>query len=107
MKRLLNTLYVTTEGAYLRRDGETVAVEIDGVVRARMPCHLLAQIVLFGETTMSRDMMAFAAQSGISVAWLTYSGKLAARVRGTAIRQCAAAPRATPRYGRSGRSPWP
>ena len=82
MKRLLNTLYVTTEGAYLRRDGETVAVEIDGATRARMPVHLLGQIVLFAETTLSRDMMAFAADAGISVAWLTYSGKLAARVEG-------------------------
>lgn len=82
MKRLLNTLYVTTEGAYLRKDGETVAVEIDGAVRARMPAHRLGQIVLFGETTLSRDMMAFAAGAGISVAWLTYAGKLAARVEG-------------------------
>lgn len=82
MKKLLNTLYVTTEGAYLRRDGETVAIDIDGTVRARMPCHLLSQIVLFGETTMSRDMMAMAADAGISVAWLTFSGKLAARVEG-------------------------
>ena len=82
MKKLLNTLYVTTEGAYLRKDGETVAVEIDGATRARMPAHLIGQIVLFGETAMSRDMMGFAAEAGISVAWLTYSGKLAARVEG-------------------------
>ena len=82
MKKLLNTLYVTTEGAYLRRDGETVAVEIDGAARARMPAHLLGQIVLFGETAMSRDMMGFAAEAGISVAWLSYSGKLAARMEG-------------------------
>lgn len=82
MKKLLNTLYVTSEGAYLRRDGETVAIEIEGIVRARMPCHLLSQIVLFGETTMSRDMMALAGEAGISVAWLTFSGKLAARVEG-------------------------
>ncbi len=82
MKRLLNTLYVTTEGAFLRKDGETVAVEIDGAPRARMPAHLLGQIVLFGEAAMSRDMMGFAAEAGISVAWLTYSGKLAARVEG-------------------------
>lgn len=81
-KCLLNTLYVTTEGAYLRKDGETVAVEIDGAARARMPAHLLGQIVLFGETSLSRDLMAHAAESGISVAWLTYSGKLAGRLEG-------------------------
>lgn len=82
MRKLLNTLYVTTEGAYLRKDGETVAVEIDGATRVRMPAHLLGQIVCFGETAMSPDLMAFATGAGISVAYLTYSGKLAARVEG-------------------------
>ena len=29
MKPLLNTLYVTTQGAYLARDGEAVAVRVE------------------------------------------------------------------------------
>lgn len=82
MKRLLNTLYVTTEGARLRKDGETIAVEIDGHVAKRSPAHLLGQIVLFGETSISPDAMHFAAASGISMAWLGYSGKLMARIEG-------------------------
>ena len=82
MKRLLNTLYVTTEGAYLRKDGETVAVEIDGVARTRLPAHLLGQIVMFGETAMSPDLMAHAAETRLSVSWLTYSGRLAGRLEG-------------------------
>lgn len=82
MKKLLNTLYVTTEGAYLRKDGETVAVEIDGTARARVPAHLLEQIVLFGEAAISRDLMAHAADTCTSVAWLSYSGKLAGRLEG-------------------------
>lgn len=71
VKRLLNTLYVTTEGAYLRKYGEIVAVEVDEATRAWMPVHLLEQIVLFGEAAMSRDLMAQAAETGTSVAWLT------------------------------------
>ena len=82
MKRLLNTLYVTTEGARLRKDGETIAVEIDGRVVKRSPAHLLGQIVMFGETSASPDAMHFAAQAGISMAWLGYSGKLMARIEG-------------------------
>ncbi|MFD0858618.1 type I-C CRISPR-associated endonuclease Cas1c [Roseovarius aquimarinus] len=82
MKRLLNTLYVTTEGARLRKDGETIAVEIDGRVVKRSPAHLLGQIVLFGETSASPDVMHFAAASGISMAWMGYSGKLMARIEG-------------------------
>ncbi len=41
VKKLLNTLYVTTEVPGLRKDGETVVAEIDGVARARVPLHLL------------------------------------------------------------------
>ena len=82
MKRVLNTLYVTTEGARLRKDGETVAVEIEGRIAKRTPSHLLGQIVLFGETSASPEVLHFAAQSGISVAWLGYSGKIMARIEG-------------------------
>lgn len=82
MKKLLNTLYVTTEGAFLRKDGETVAVEINGAPRTRLPAHLLDQIVMFGETAMSPGLMVHAAETGLSVAWLTYSGKLAGRLEG-------------------------
>ncbi|WP_339645962.1 type I-C CRISPR-associated endonuclease Cas1c [Jannaschia helgolandensis] len=82
VKKLLNTLYVTTEGAYLRKDGETVAVDIDGTTRSRLPAHLLGQIVMFGETAMSPGLMIHAAEIGLSVAWLTYSGKLAGRLEG-------------------------
>ena len=82
MKKFLNTLYVTTKGAYLRKDGETVAVDIDGATRSRLPAHLLGQIVMFGETAMSPGLMVHAAETGLSVAWLTYSGKLAGRLEG-------------------------
>ena len=37
MKKLLNTLYVTTEGAGLRKDGENFVAEVDGAERARVP----------------------------------------------------------------------
>ena len=37
MKQLLNTLYVTTQGAYLARDGETVAVRVEHETKLRVP----------------------------------------------------------------------
>lgn len=82
MKKLLNTLYVTSEGAYLRKDGETIAVDIDGTTRARAPAHLLGQIVCFGQVAVSPALMGFASEAGISIAFLSYGGKLLARVEG-------------------------
>lgn len=82
MKKLLNTLYVTSEGAHLRKEGETVAVDIDGANRARVPAHLLGQIVCFGQVTTSPSLMAFCAEGGVSISFLSYSGKFMARVEG-------------------------
>ena len=45
VKKLLNTLYVTTEGASLRKDGENLVVEVDGAERARVPLHMLASLL--------------------------------------------------------------
>ena len=36
MKKHLNTLFVTTQGAYLGKDGETVAVKVNQEVRLRI-----------------------------------------------------------------------
>ncbi len=82
MKKLLNTLYVTSEGAYLHKDGETVAVDVDGATRARAPAHLLGQIVCFGQVAVSPALMGFASEAGITISFLGYSGKLLGRVEG-------------------------
>ena len=42
MKKHLNTLYVTTQGAYLSKEGETVVVKVDGDVRLRLPVHTIS-----------------------------------------------------------------
>ena len=44
MRKLLNTLYVSTEGAYLRRDGLNVVVEVERVEKLRVPMHLLGGV---------------------------------------------------------------
>lgn len=48
MKKLLNTLYVTTQGAYLRREGETVVVSVERTDVLRLPIHTLSGIVCLG-----------------------------------------------------------
>lgn len=67
---------------YLRKDGETIAVDIGGATRARAPAHLLGQIVCFGQVAVSPALMGFAGEVGITISFLAYSGKLLARVEG-------------------------
>ena len=82
MKRLLNTLYVTTEGAGLRKDGENVVVEIDGGERGRVPLHLLGSLVAFGGVFASPALLGACAAAGIAVVFLDRSGRFQARVEG-------------------------
>jgi hypothetical protein len=47
MANLHNTLYVTSEGAYVSKSGESAVVKVDGAVRMQVPLHHLASIVCF------------------------------------------------------------
>ena len=53
MKTHLNTLYVTTQGAYVAKQGETVQVRVERKVRAQFPLHTLEGIVCFGRVGCS------------------------------------------------------
>lgn len=82
MKKHLNTLFVTTQGAYLAKDGETVAVRIEGEVKLRIPVHTLAGIVCFGNVGCSPFLMGFCAERDVSISFLTENGRFLARVVG-------------------------
>ena len=48
MRSHLNTLFITTDGAYLSRDGLAVDVKIDDESKIRVPLSNLDGIVVFG-----------------------------------------------------------
>jgi CRISPR-associated protein Cas1 len=82
VKRHLNTLFVTTQGAYLAKDGESVAVKVDGQIQLRLPRHHLAGIVCFGNVTCSPWLMAACAESGVAITYLSEHGRFLAAVHG-------------------------
>lgn len=82
MKKLLNTLYVTTAGAGLRKDGENLVAEIDGEERARVPFHMLASVVVFGGIFLSPALIQSCAAAGITVVLLDRVGRFQARIEG-------------------------
>lgn len=57
MKKLLNTIYITTEGASLRKDGENLVAEIEQAERSRVPLHMLSSVVVFGPIYVSPGLM--------------------------------------------------
>jgi CRISP-associated protein Cas1 len=82
MRRHLNTLYVTTQGAYLSKDGANVVVAIDGAERARVPIHTLGGLVGFGRVALSPPLLGFCAEEGVAVTFLSEHGRFLARVEG-------------------------
>jgi CRISPR-associated protein Cas1 len=79
---MLNTIYVTSEGAWLRKDGANIVVEVDGAERGRAPLHMLDGVVSFGRPGGSPALMAACAEAGISVSYLSPEGRFLARVEG-------------------------
>ena len=79
MKTHLNTLFVTLEGAYLKKDGEAVAVKLKGETKLRVPLHNLDGIVSFGwDNTASASLMAACHTHGVALSFLSPFGKFLA-----------------------------
>lgn len=80
--KLLNTLFVTTQGAYLHKEGETVSVKVEGKEQARFPIHNLCGIVCLGSVTCSPFLMGFCSENQVGLCFLTERGRFLARVSG-------------------------
>ena len=82
MKKLANTLYVTSSGSYLSLDGENVVVYDDKTEIGRVPLHNLDGIVSFGYRGASPALMGTCAEKNIALSFLSPQGKFLARVNG-------------------------
>lgn len=82
MKRHLNTLFVTTPGAYLSREGETVLVSVEKEVRLKVPIHTLGSIVCFGQVMCSPPLMGLCGERNVIVSFHSEHGRFLGRVHG-------------------------
>jgi len=82
MKKHLNTLFVTTQGAYLAKEGETIVVKVNQEIRLRVPVHTIGGIICFGNVSCSPFLMGFCGENGVGLSFLTEHGRFLARVHG-------------------------
>lgn len=82
MKRLLNTLYVTSPNRYLSLDGENVVISEKNEEVGRVPLHNLEMIVTFGYTGASPALMGACASKNVGLVFLSGNGRFIARVVG-------------------------
>lgn len=87
MKKHLNTLYITSDDAYVRKEQETFVVEVkdeDGNWKKafQAPIHSIENIVCFGFKPLTPQLMAFCAENNVGISYMTPEGKFLARVYG-------------------------
>ncbi|MBI1821686.1 MAG: type I-C CRISPR-associated endonuclease Cas1 [Nitrospirae bacterium] len=82
MHQLLNTLYITTEGAYLHLDHDTLKVEVEKETKLQVPIHHLGGVVCFGNVMVSPFAMHRCAEDGRFMVLLDRNGRFKARVEG-------------------------
>lgn len=82
MRKLWNTLFITSEQAYLTLKGETVCVEIQRQKAGQFPLHTLESIVCFSHSGATPAFMGACAERGINLAFFSPFGKFLCRVTG-------------------------
>ena len=87
MKKHLNTLYITSDKAFVRKERETFVVEVtdeegNSKKAFQAPVHSIENIVCFGFKALTPQLMAFCAENNVGISYLTETGKFLARVQG-------------------------
>lgn len=81
MKKLLNTLFVSTQGAYVFHEGESVVIRIEKEERLRIPIHHLGGLVCLGDVAVSSPLLGLCGERGVTVSLLSERGRFRARVQ--------------------------
>lgn len=82
LKQLLNTLYVQTQGAYVRLDHETLKLEVERELKLQVPLQHLGGMALFGNVLVSPFLIHRFAEDGRSIAWFGTTGRFKGRLSG-------------------------
>ncbi len=82
MRHLLNTLFVTSEDAYLSLDGENVVVSREKKEAGRFPLHNLSGIISFSYAGATPALMGACAKRDVALTFCTPRGKFLARTAG-------------------------
>ncbi len=82
MKKLLNTLYVTRQKSYLHKERETIVIKQEGDKLGQFPAISIANILCFGQVSVSPFLMGYCGEQGIGLAFYSEYGKFLARVQG-------------------------
>lgn len=82
MRKLLNSLYILEETAYLTLDGENIVCRAEDSEKFCVPFTNIEDIYIFSYSGCSPALMGKCAEYGIAVNFISPQGKFLARVQG-------------------------
>ena len=82
MKKLLETMYITTPDSYAFLRNENICIEVGGVERASVPAAQVDSIVFLGKNTVSTGLLVFCGKHDITLTFLGARGEFCGRVCG-------------------------
>ncbi|OBW94170.1 type I-C CRISPR-associated endonuclease Cas1c [Gallibacterium salpingitidis] len=82
MRKLQNTLYITTQGSYLHKERETLVIEQQGNKLAQVPIHSIGHIFCFGNVLVSPFLMGFCGENKVNLAFFSEHGRYLGRLQG-------------------------
>ena len=82
MRKLQNTLYITTQGSYLHKERETLVVEQERKKVAQLPVHSIGHIFCFGNVLVSPFLLGFCGENNVNLAFFTENGHFLGRLQG-------------------------
>ena len=82
MRKLLNTIYITNEKAYLTLDGENIVCRLEDDEKFRIPFDNVEAVVCFSYIGCSPALMGKCAEKLIPISFISPSGKFLAKVAG-------------------------
>lgn len=82
MRKLKNTLYITTQGTYLHKERETLIIKHKNKIFKQLPMHAIEHIFCFGNVLVSPFLMGFCGENGVGLTFFTENNRFLARMQG-------------------------
>lgn len=75
MRHLLNTIYILSPNAFLKKDGENLVVTIENIEKMRVPIHNIESVISMSYMGASVGAMSLCTQNNVKLTFLSPSGR--------------------------------
>lgn len=81
MRKLLNTIYLTQNDTYISKEGETIVFRLHNDKILQLPVHNIEGLVIFGNTTITPQMVQLCSEYKIHVSFISQTGKFLVKIQ--------------------------